>query len=188
VSSFYDAFLEFGPIRFVLMVAAAALGWLVAGGIRAWWRRPCHFWSHNKKYIKIEHFTNYNCSQSHAIHTEDEPLWAAVGIWICQNQNCNAHGKKCFGSEAWWTIYNGQMIVDEKKMTDPGEYNTPKAHMDRVRAEKNKTHPATVDQLISRQMREMQKEILHDMEGMFHSFKSEVSIPAEKRKEEGEKK
>lgn len=156
--------IAFGLARFVIFTLIAMVAWFLVWSIKAWINKPCHSWSHLEKFVKLEHYTNYKCSDHYDKHTEDEKLWAAIGTWVCQREGCNAHGIRCFGNEAWWMIYNGQVIIDQKKMTDPGNYQTPKQRMDELRRERNKNTPPDGVDLIMARMKEMEVKLLVEIE------------------------
>jgi hypothetical protein len=155
--SLFAELVAFGLIRFGILVFITTLGWFFAFWIRKWFQKKCR-WSHNPKYLKIEYFTNFKCDDHFDRHTENEPLWAALATWICQEPGCNGHGKKCFGSKAWWKIEHGQMVVDEKRMTDPGKYQTPKEAVEEKRRREGQENPAIGD-IISR-IKEMELKVI----------------------------
>lgn len=163
----------FGLARFVIFTLIAMVAWFLVWSIKAWINKPCHSWSHDEKFVKLEQYTNYKCTDHYDKHTEDEKLWAAVGTWICQREGCNAHGTRCFGNNAWWTIYNGQVIIDQKKMTDPGPYNTPKQHMNRIRAERDANKPIAPVDVIMEQMKVMEHRLLDKIERKLDEKKEE---------------
>lgn len=104
-----------------LYVAIAAMGWLLAFAIRAWFRAKCR-WSHKKKYVRIDHWTNIDC-EKHGRHVShgNNVWWSKWGVWICEEPGCTATGKDCFGESAEWTIEFGQVVIDEKKMANLDE-------------------------------------------------------------------
>lgn len=110
------------PWRLVLYTGTSALGWLVAWGIRAafreWTKNPCR-WGHNRKYVELKYYTNYQCKEHVRIHLATEEWWATVARWLCYEENCAATGWECFGTKAWWKIEHNKVVLDKKKMESP---------------------------------------------------------------------
>jgi acyl carrier protein len=123
-------------LRFVPLTLASTLGWLIAFGIRAWYRdwvtRKCHG-GHKKKFLRLDHKSNLDCGNNgHSFHDTSE-WWATIGTWACEEPGCNAHGTECFGTQGWWMIEHGQVILDQKKLTDPPPIQSPKQRMEEVK-------------------------------------------------------
>jgi acyl carrier protein len=120
--------------RFAIPLVCATVGWLIAFGIRAWYRawvsKACHG-GHKKKYLRLDLKSNIDCgNSSHAYHDSSE-WWATLATWVCEEPGCNEHGVECFGTEGWWAIEHGQMVIDQKKMTDPPPMASPKQVLNR---------------------------------------------------------
>jgi len=165
-------YLVIGLRMFGIPITAAVIGWMIAFGIKKWFSKKCR-WSHNPKYVKLKHWTNYKCTDHWEKHTDSEPLWATIGIWVCQEPGCNGFGEKCFGSEAWWKIEHGQVIIDEKKMTDPGEYQTPKQAVEIERKKRDAQKGPDVGDAILRQMKEMELRVICEIEKGFGDKKKD---------------
>lgn len=133
------------PTRLLLYTALSALGWLIAAGIRTWYRdwssRLCRG-GHKKKYVELKYYTNYNCNNHFKIHTPDE-WWATVCRWICEEKDCPKSGWDCFGTTSWWMIEHGKVVPDKKKMeSPPTDLGSPK---DAVRKQKGEPKELTFD-------------------------------------------
>lgn len=138
------------PLRFALYVLGSALGWLIAWGLRAWWRewssRLCRS-GHKKKYVELTQYTNWNCGQHFKIHTEDDEWWATSARWVCQEPNCTAYGWDCLGhKKIFWKIEYGEVVHDKKLMeSPPTNVLGPKEFMNKKRAAKSNQKDLTFD-------------------------------------------
>ena len=118
----------------VSYVAVAALGWLVAWGLKAAFthafKDSCAFGHRKKKYVKLGYRALFACDRdAHSFHGVNE-WWATIGTWMCES--CQEHGEDCFGTSGWWKVEFGNVVLDEKKMSDPPkDLESPKQFLER---------------------------------------------------------
>lgn len=168
------------PLKFALMMLGSALGWLVAWGIRAWWRdwssRLCRG-GHRKRYVELTRWTNWNCGQHFKIHSEDDEWWATSARWICTEPKCSAYGWDCLGhKKIFWKIEHGAVVPDKKLMeSPPTDVLSPKEHMNWQRAQKTVSKDLTFDDVF----KATEQAMLKNVKAMAEELES--------RREQGEK-
>ena len=128
--------LGYSIFKILFFIGIATVGWLVAYGIRK--GLEGFHWSHNKKYVRLNMYTNWNCGQNfHLLHDENG-WWATAATWVCIHPGCNETGVDCLGDDPtkWWKIENGRVMIDEKKVTSPPtDIRTPRQVMNERRAQ-----------------------------------------------------
>lgn len=126
---------DFTPEVIVYRLVISMVAWFIVLWIRDRWKaymsKKCRR-GHKKKYLKIGQWTNVDC-KVHGRHTDDD-WWSYWGTWICQEPGCNAHGEDCFGTRGRWKVHMGEVVIDEKAMTDPPQERTPKQVVQERRA------------------------------------------------------
>ena len=117
--------LNISPLRVALYLGIAVIAWLIAmairEGISKWYSKKCRR-GHKKKYVRLESWSDIDCKE-HGHHLSNTPhtWWSIWGVWICGEPGCNSTGKDCFGTKAFWKIHMGEVVIDEKAMSDPEE-------------------------------------------------------------------
>jgi len=106
----------------------AAVGWLIAFWIRAWWRawksKLCRS-GHKKKFTRVFLSYDWNCPvEGHPIHGDLDWVWA--GEWFCEEPGCLKTAFDCFGTVGEYKIEFGKVVIDEKAMANPQKRKTPR--------------------------------------------------------------
>jgi hypothetical protein len=106
----------------------AAVGWLIAFGIRAWWRawrsKLCRS-GHKKKFTRVFLSYDWHCPvEGHPIHGDLDWVWA--GEWFCEEPGCLKTAFDCFGTVGEFKIEFGAVVIDEKAMANPQKRKTPR--------------------------------------------------------------